>query len=497
MTTSNSPRPIAVVVLAAGKGTRLPGAVPKALVECLGEPLLAHVHRAVAALHPRASVVVVGHGKERVQDWLEAHWPSARVAVQEPQNGTGHATRVGLAAIPDFRGDVVVVCADVPQLTADDLATLVGAHRRSQAAATVLVGESADPKSLGRVERGPDGRVARIVEARDATPEQFRLREFNTGVYVFDVARLRPALDVLSKGGGPGNAAGEEYLTDAVAALATAGYPVDGLRALDGESLLGVNSPSDLATAVAAMRRRTVGQHLAAGVQIVDPASTVIEEDVRIAPGARILPFTYIAHGCVIGPGCSVGPFAHLRGGTVLEEGAQIGNFVEVKATLMKKGAKAKHLTYLGDAEIGEGANIGCGTITANYDGHRKHRTTVGPGAHIGSGTVLVAPVTVGAGARTGAGTVVPARKDVPAGATVVGVPAHLLGSKSAGPAKPVAASPRAKKIPASPAKRPVKASKRAASAKKPIPTMPTPKFPAPKFPALKANPKKSRKAHP
>lgn len=425
MTMSKTPRPVAVVVLAAGKGTRLPGTLPKALVECLGEPLLAHVRRAVAPLHPKATVVVVGHAREVVGAWLEAHWPEARAAVQEPQNGTGHAARVALAAIPDFRGDVVVVCADVPQLTSDDLIELLAAHRRSEAAATVLVGEAADAGRLGRVERGADGRLARIVEARDATPAQLALREFNTGIYVFDAARLAPALDVLPRE----NAQGEQYLTDAVAALAAAGYGVEALATRNGASLLGVNTPSDLAAAVAALRLRTVGAHLAAGVQIVDPASTVIEEGVRIAPGARILPFTYVAHGCTIGAGCVVGPFAHLRGGTVLEDGAQVGNFVEVKATRMGKGAKAKHLTYLGDAEIGAGANIGCGTITANYDGKRKHRTSVGPGAHIGSGTVLVAPVTVGAGARTGAGAVVTAGKHVRDGATVVGVPARELGA--------------------------------------------------------------------
>ncbi len=456
MTTSNTPRPVAVVVLAAGRGTRLPGASPKALVECLGEPLLAHVRRAVAPLHPRESVVVVGHGRDAVIAWLEARWPAAKVAIQEPQNGTGHAMRVALTAIPDFRGDVVVVCADVPQVTTDDLTQLMAAHRRSGAAATVLVGTASDPRQLGRIERGEGGRIARIVEARDATPEQLALTEFNTGIYVFDVARLRPALDVLPKS----NAQGEEYLTDAVAALATAGYPVEASTSLNGPGLLGVNTPAELAAAVAALRQRVVGAHLAAGVQIVDPSSTVIEEDVRIAPGARILPFTYIGHGCVIGPGCVVGPFAHLRGGTVLEEGAQIGNFVEVKATRMGKGAKAKHLTYLGDADVGEKANIGCGTITANYDGKNKHRTTVGSGAHIGSGTVLVAPVTVGAGARTGAGAIVTARHDVAPGTTVVGVPARPISVAEKASDKKTLPALGPKKIPA-PKRMPAKATKK------------------------------------
>ncbi len=304
MTTSKLPRPVAVVVLAAGKGTRLPGTVAKALVECLGEPLLAHVRRAIAPLHPKESVVVVGHAREAVSVWLEGHWPEAHAAVQEPQNGTGHAARVALAAIPDFRGDVVVVCADVPQLTTDDLTELLAAHRRSGACATVLVGEASDPGRLGRVERGTDGRIVRIVEARDATPEQLAIREFNTGIYVFDAARLGPALDVLPRE----NAQGEQYLTDAIESLAAAGYGVEAVRTANGASLLGVNTPGDLAAAVADLRRRIVGAHLAAGVQIVDPASTVIEDGVRIAPGARILPFTYIGHGCSVGAGCVVGP---------------------------------------------------------------------------------------------------------------------------------------------------------------------------------------------
>lgn len=461
MTPSNAPRPIAVVVLAAGKGTRLPGTVAKALVECLGEPLLAHVQRAIAPLHPKACVVVVGHGREAVTAWLTARWPTAKAAVQEPQNGTGHATRVALAAIPAFHGDVIVVCADVPQLTADDLSELLAEHRRANAAATVLVGETPDPKRLGRVERGQDGRIVRIVEASDATPAQLALTEFNTGIYVFDASRLREALATCSTA----NAQGEEYLPDAVAALVAAGHPVEGLKTANGALLLGVNTSADLATAVVALRLRTVGAHLAAGVQIVDPASTVIEEDVRIAPGARILPFTYIGHGCVIGPGCIVGPFAHLRGGTVLEEGAQIGNFVEVKATRMGKGAKAKHLTYLGDADVGERANIGCGTITANYDGKSKHRTTVGPGAHIGSGTVLVAPVTVGAGARTGAGAIVTAGHHVRPGETVVGVPARPLSHAPSASGKNVRPSPQATRIAARERKAvasPKKASKKA-----------------------------------
>ena len=459
MTTRTSPAPdprpadrgahrLAVVVLAAGRGTRLPGAGPKVLVECLGRPLLEHVRRAVVGLSPDETIVVTGFGREQVHPWLAAHWHGAHAVVQEPQNGTGHAVRVALSAIPRFHGDVIVVCGDVPQIEHGDLRLLLAGHRRARADATVLSGVVTDPGHLGRLVRDPaTGRLARIVEARDASEEVLAIREFNTGIYAFDAAALRRAVADLPRA----NTQGEEYLTDAIGALAITGGRVEVERAADGSALLGVNTPADLAIAVAALRRRIVGRHLAAGVLVVDPDSTVIEPDVEIAAGARILPFTYLGHGCKIGPECTVGPFAHLRGGTVLERGAQVGNFVEVKATTMGAGAKAKHLTYLGDASIGEGANIGCGTITANYDGKQKHRTTVGAGAHIGSGTVLVAPVTVGAGARTGANAVVTARHDVPPGATVVGVPARTLGERSG------ATKPPAKVVVKGPAKGPAK----------------------------------------
>ncbi len=420
---------LAVIVLAAGKGTRLPGTGPKVLVECLGTPLLDHVRRAVEPLAPDHTVVVVGFGRELVTAWLGKHWAGAKAAVQDPQHGTGHAVRVALAAIPSFSGDVLVVCGDVPQLEEHDLDALLDAHRRAHAAATVLTGVVTDPGRLGRIVRSADGRLQGIVEAKDASTEQLAVREFNTGVYAFAAGPLRTAVARLPRA----NAQGEEYLTDAVGAIAATGQRVETARAADGSALLGVNTPADLASAVTALRRRIVGRHLAAGVLVVDPESTHIEPDVEIAAGARILPWTYLGHGCRIGPECVVGPFAHLRGGTVLERGAVVGNFVEVKGSRLAAGVKAKHLTYLGDADVGEGANIGCGTITANYDGKQKHRTTIGSAAHIGSGTVLVAPVTVGEGARTGANAVVTAGRHVPAGATVIGVPARDISARADG----------------------------------------------------------------
>jgi len=417
----------ATLVLAAGKGTRLGPAAdapPKVLLDCLALPLLEHVRRALAPLGAAETVVVTGHRAAEVEDWLAAHWPESRAARQEPQNGTGHAARIALEAIPDFDGDVLLVYGDVPQMRTDDLERLLDAHRRTAAHATVLTGVAADAGRLGRIVRDAGGAFARIVEAADATPQELALGEFNTGLYAFRAHALREALARLSTD----NAQGEEYVTDAVALILGTGAHVEAVPCADPAALLGVNDWADLADAVSAVRRRLCSEHMRAGVRITDPDTTVIEADVEIAPGAQILPFTHIGTGCRIGAGAVVGPFARLRGGTVLEEGAQIGNFVEVKASRIGAGAKAKHLTYLGDAQVGAGANVGCGVVTANYDGVRKHKTVIGSGASIGSGTILVAPVEIGPNAVTGANAVVLPGGDVPAGATVVGVPSRIVG---------------------------------------------------------------------
>ncbi len=439
-------KPLHLLVLAAGQGKRLsvgPDAPPKVLVECLGLALLEHVRRAAAPLKAQSESIVVGHRAETLRAWLKASWKGARAILQQPQAGTGHAVRVALEALPRLSGDLLVLSGDVPQVTTDDLDALVKAHRAAGALASLITGCVSDAGRLGRVRRSPDGRFQAIVEARDADAATLALTEFNTGIYVFDISALRGAVAGL----GRSNAQGEEYLTDAVARLA-ARAPVLTVAAADPLALLGVNDAADLAHNAGVLRRRIAAEHLRRGARIVDPETTVIEPDVTIAPGARILPFTYIARGCVIGPDCVVGPFAHLRGGTVLEAGAQLGNFVEAKAALLKPGAKAKHLTYLGDAEVGARANVGCGTVTANYDGQRKHRTVIGADARIGSGTILVAPVTVGQGAVTGANSVI--LTDVPSGVTAVGVPArHLERRPARAPSK--AATAKAKQAKARP----------------------------------------------
>lgn len=429
-------RSLAVLLLAAGKGTRLglgEDAPAKVLLDCLGLPLIEHVRRALAPVRAARHVVVTGHAAERVERWRGRHWPEATPVRQVPQRGTGHAVRLALEAIPDFRGDALVVYGDVPQLCTDDLERLLEAHRGAGAAASLLTGSVPDPGWLGRVVRGGGGGFERIVEARDATPEQLALQEFNTGIYVFEAAAVREAVTALSTD----NDQGEEYVTDAVTHIASTGARVEAVPARDPTALLGVNDFVELAAATGALRRRVCEAHMRAGVHVVDPDLTLIEMDVEIEPGARILPFTHIGRGCRIGTGAVVGPYARLRGGTVLEAGAQLGNFVEAKNAVLGPGAKAKHLTYLGDAEVGARANVGCGVITANYDGVRKHRTVIGPGASIGSGTVLVAPVEVGSGGVTGANAVIRAGHDVPAGSTAVGVPARILPKTEASDAQP------------------------------------------------------------
>jgi bifunctional UDP-N-acetylglucosamine pyrophosphorylase/glucosamine-1-phosphate N-acetyltransferase len=423
-------RRLAVVVLAAGRGTRLPGPVPKVLVPCLGLPILEHVRRAVAPLRPDETILVVGHRREEVVAWAAEHWKAARPVVQEPPRGTGEAARLALHAMPAFDGDLVVAYGDVPTLETDDLKGLLEAHRREGGPGTVLVGSRPDPGRLGRVLRDAEGRVRRIVEAVEATPDERKATEFNTGVYAFDAAALRPAVESLPAH----EPSGEEWLTDAVDRLA-GGRGIAGVAARDADALLGVNTPTDLAASTDRLRRRVLAAHMAAGVQVVDPETTWVEPDVTLEPGARILPFTYVGRGCKVAEGCSVGPFAHVRGGAVLEKGSVVGNFVEVKATRLGAGAKAKHLAYLGDADVGAEANVGCGAITANYDGVRKHRTRIGARARIGSGTVLVAPVSVADGAVTGANAVVLAGRNVPKGATAVGVPARVLPRAKAGKA--------------------------------------------------------------
>ena len=412
-----------VAVLAAGEGKRLGGSVPKVLTPLWGRPSVLWPVEAALALAPERVVVVGGADSTALERACGPARSKLRFARQEEPRGTGDALLSAGPALAGATGPLLVLYGDCPLTTPEMLQALLEHHRRSAAALTVLTAVLPDPTGYGRVLRDAQGHLQSIVEERDADPQARAVREINTGTWVVE---LPAALEDL-RAVGRANAQGEVYLTDLVQVARQRGRTVAALAWPDAELALGFNTPRELAQVRAILRRRLVERHLAAGVEIVDPDSTFIDADVVIEAGARILPCTVIEGDCRIAAGCEVGPFAHLRAGTVLLAGAEVGNFTETKKAVLGAGTKAKHLSYLGDATIGAGANIGAGTITANYDGKAKHATVVGDRAFIGSGTVLVAPVTVGDGALTGAGAIVTRGSHVGPGETWVGVPARPL----------------------------------------------------------------------
>jgi bifunctional UDP-N-acetylglucosamine pyrophosphorylase/glucosamine-1-phosphate N-acetyltransferase len=442
--------PAAVVVLAAGEGTRMRSSRPKVLHEVGGRSLLGHVLAAAGQLEPQHLVVVVGHGREEVVAAVDAASPGVQTVVQAEQRGTGHALRVALEALPDLAADdeVVVVSGDAPLLTADSLRRMLDAHRGAGASATLLTALLEDPSGYGRVLRADDGSVGAVVEDRDADEDQLAVREVNGGAYVFVAGPSTAALSRL----GTGNTQAEEYLTDVVHLLAEDGHVVVGSTVDDPVEVLGVNDRAQLAAVGALLRDRVLRGWMLAGVTVVDPATTWVDVTVTLEPDAVILPGTQlhgttsVAAGAVIGPdstlrdvqvgtqarvvrsqleecavgtAASVGPFSFVRAGTRLGAGGKIGGFVETKNAVIGAGSKVPHLSYVGDAEIGEGSNIGAATVFVNYDGVDKHRTVVGDHVRIGSDTMLVAPVVVGDGAYTAAGSVI--TEDVPPGAMAVG----------------------------------------------------------------------------
>jgi len=440
--------PAAVIVLAAGEGTRMKSATPKVLHRLGGRSLLGHAVTAASALHPATLVVVVGHGRDQVSDHVHALAGEAQVAVQEQQNGTGHAVECALEQVDVPEGTIVVTYADVPLLSAQTLGDLLARHEQESAAVTVLTAEVADPTGYGRVVRDADGQVAAIVEQRDADDEQVAITEINSGIYAFDSRALRSYLNHLESD----NDQGELYLTDVVRLARADGRTVTTLRTDDTWQTEGVNDRVQLAALGAELNRRVLEGWMRAGVTVVDPSTTYVdvgvtlERDVTLLPGVHLAGATQVAEGATvgpdttlvdsvveagasvvrshvtgarIGPGATVGPFTYLRPGADLAEKAKAGAYVEIKASSVGAGSKVPHLSYVGDAVIGEGANIGAATVVVNYDGVAKHRTVVGDHVRIGSDTMLVAPVTVGDGAYTAAGSVI--TDDVPPGAMGVG----------------------------------------------------------------------------
>ncbi|HEX6232808.1 MAG TPA: bifunctional UDP-N-acetylglucosamine diphosphorylase/glucosamine-1-phosphate N-acetyltransferase GlmU [Jiangellaceae bacterium] len=439
-----STRPAAVVVLAAGEGTRMKSDIPKVLHEIGGRSLIGHAVAAAAGLEPHHLVVVVGHGRDEVTAHLAEAAPTAATAVQDEQLGTGHAVGCALETLPELDGVVVVTYGDVPLLTSKTLHDLVDMHVADDNGVTVLTARLDDPQQYGRIVRGGDGTVLGIVEFKDASDEIKAINEINSGIYAFDAEVLRTGLAHLTAD----NAQGELYLTDVLGIAREAGRRVGALRTDDVWQTEGINDRVQLAALRRELNRRVLEKWMRAGVTVVDPetvwvdVSVELDRDVVLHPGVQLHGETRIAAGaevgpdttltdCVvearasvvrthgtgaeIGPEATVGPYTYLRPGARLGPRSKAGAHVEIKASTVGEGAKVPHLSYVGDAEIGAGANIGAATVVVNYDGVEKHRTVVGEHARVGSDTMLVAPVTIGDGAYTAAGSVI--TDDVPPGA--------------------------------------------------------------------------------
>lgn len=432
-----------VVVLAAGKGTRMKSRLPKVLHQTGSLPLIEHVFRAADGLSPSTITVIVGHEAEQVQRATPQR-TGLTFAVQQPQLGTGHALLQAERALEGATGTVVLLSGDVPLLRAATLQALVRSHHERRAAATVLTAVVDDPHGYGRIVR-ENGAIAAIVEHKDATGEQREIREINSGIYAFDLAPLFGALKEI----GASNAQGEYYLPDLVTVYRSRGAVVETVVAADAREILGVNSRQELADVGMILKMRKNQELMESGVTIVDPATAFIGPDVTIGADTIIHPGVYlegrtsigsncvinsgvrivdstlddgvaIANFCVIteshiASGAKVGPFAHIRPQSEVGENAHVGNFVELKKTTLGRGSKANHLAYLGDATIGAGVNVGAGTITCNYDGAAKHPTVIEDGAFIGSDSQLIAPVRIGKGAYVAAGSSI--TEDVPADA--------------------------------------------------------------------------------
>lgn len=441
---------LAIVVLAAGQGTRMKSRLPKVLHPIGGRPLVGHVLATAARLQAAHIEVVVRHERDQVVAALTADYPDAVFIDQDDIPGTGRAVQVAVDALPDdFDGDVLVLSGDCPLADVRTLSEFVAEHRASGAPATLMTALVDNPTGYGRVVRDVDGGIARIVEQKDANAEEATVREINAGMYVFRAATLRTYLPQLSRE----NAQRELYLTDVPGLLRRDGDRVAASVVSDVTVTYGVNDRAQLALVGRLLNQRIVRRWQLEGVTVIDPETTWIDDDAKIAPDVTILPNTQILRatviesGAVIGPDttlvdcevgadasvrrtdatlavigaeATVGPFSFLRPGTVLGAKGKIGAYVETKNSEIGEGSKVPHLSYVGDATIGRGVNLGAGTITANYDDVHKHRTEIGDQVHTGSQTVLVAPVRLGAGAKTGAGAVV--RKDVPAGALAMTV---------------------------------------------------------------------------
>ncbi|MEB3235253.1 MAG: bifunctional UDP-N-acetylglucosamine diphosphorylase/glucosamine-1-phosphate N-acetyltransferase GlmU [Cyanobacteriota bacterium] len=448
---------LAVAVLAAGKGTRMKSDLPKVLQPLAGSTLVQRVLASCHGLAPQRRLLIVGHQAERVRTTLAGD-PGLEFVLQQPQLGTGHAVQQLLAPLAGFEGDLLVLNGDVPLLRPETLELLLQRHRASGAAVTLLTARLADPSGYGRVVANAAGEVSAIVEHRDCNDEQRRIDLINAGIYCFNWTKLAEVLPELTTD----NDQGELYLTDTVALLSPAMH----VEVADADELNGINDRLQLAQCEAALQQRLREHWMREGVTFTDPSSCTLSEgtrfgrDVVVEPQCHFRGAAEIGDGCRIGPGsliddaqigdrseivyavvrqarvaadCAVGPYAQLRPGAQLAAGCRVGNFVEIKNSTLAEGVKVNHLSYIGDADLGANVNVGAGTITANYDGVRKHRTVIGASSKTGANSVLVAPITLGEGVTVGAGSTL--TRDVPSGALALGRARQLVRENWSGPA--------------------------------------------------------------
>ena len=434
----------AAIILAAGKGTRMKSKLPKVLHKLSGKPMLEHVLDAAGEAGVDDEIVIVGFGSEKVTEFLGTR---ARVAIQKEQLGTGHAVLQARDLLGGEKGTALILCGDTPLLEGAELKKFYETHLESGAGVSVLTADAPNPFGYGRILRDSVGRVTGIVEEKDASEAQRKIHEINTGIYCVEMPLLFTLLENLSND----NAQGEYYLTDILAECLKRGRDVCGIKTQDFDMVMGINSRRQLAQAQRVMNERIVGRLMDEGVTIMDPSTTFVEKGVKVGRDTVLYPFTLLegeteigedcviwpnvrftnvtvghgssiqfayAHDCRVGNGVTMGCFNHLRPHTVLSDHVKVGNFVEVKNSTVGEGSKLPHLQYIGDSDIGSGVNMGCGTITVNYDGKEKHRTTIEDNAFVGCNSNLVAPVTVGRGSYVAAGSTI--TKNVPEDALAV-----------------------------------------------------------------------------
>jgi len=416
--------PVAII-LAAGQGKRMKSEKAKVLHEVCGRPMIHYVVDAARGAGAKTIIVVVGHGAEQVREALGGE-PDVQFATQTEQLGTGHAVKVCRPLLEDYRGPALILVGDEPLLRPRPLADLLSRQKEDGTACLLGTAEVDEPAGFGRILRDSAGRFLRIVEDRDCSAEEKAIREVNPSCYVFELPLLWDALERI----GTGNAQGEYYLTDAPERLMEMGRKITALNALEADDILGINTRQHLAQADAIMQARIQDHWMTEGVSIVDPRNTYIDGRATLGADTVVYPFSVIGGPVTIGARCRIGPFSHIRPGTTLEDGVEIGAFVEINRSTIGSGTIARHLAFLGDAQVGRGVNVGCGAITANFDGRDKHPTRIGDRTQLGAGVVLVAPVEIGKDAVLGAGAVVTRGKNVADGETVVGVPARPISGK-------------------------------------------------------------------